>query len=863
MNRGSEFRKWDLHIHSLYSNLNNNFEENKETHAPNKERYLEVLKDNGIAAIGLTNYFNFSDDDFELQKYLEKNGITTFLNLELRLSNINKSDQLFDYHIIFNNTLDHKIIQNVLAVLHASTGPNSKPFNFLTTDEIRDTAHISLDTLLKELSTNSDIKGQYLTGFLSRGHGSATSDATGKSQSVYEEVCSRSDLIIHSSCNDPATCTDPHCSHNNLEKDRDFWLHHSRYVKPLLQSSDAHSFEDIGTKFSWIKADTTFNGLKQILFEPEDRICLDKKKPQLEKDELVIDRLIYNDKPIALSEGLNSIIGGRGNGKSTLLNSIGKRLDPNFPKEKYDLSQNNNKFDVIWRDQTENTPRKIEYIGQNYMFDMSTDPNKLKEMINDIIIAKQLNEPVKQYNSGCMQLGTTIEKLLKEYFSSVDEEKNLQKPEVEKDSAEKRLHNYQEQSQKILSNNNLTDSDKTLLHGKIEEKKHLSLQLANLQNQLSILSNINTQDFRILYTGQLNADIDKVFSAVMDKVNNYAQIEVSSTVSTINTRLQEEIVTINNAINNIKNDKLFKKGEIISQNSTELANLNTLIQKSEQELLAIETYEKNLKMIRNKKETTKNQIIEYYKEYESLREELSTTFEISSEGLEIKLFFKPKDFYNEFDFINGQGHAKNDFINRLQDNFSAEIDHIFDCEDLKYNAGKSKDDLIKHFFSTNFYEYNYSVVYQGDEFQNMSPGKRSFVILKLILDFSDSKVPVLIDQPEDNLDNRSIYNELTQYLRRTKKVRQIIVVTHNPNVVVGADSENIIVANKTSMQYPNENDIEFDYINGSLEDNKSSDSAYFLSQHSIQDHIFDILEGGKEAFKKRERKYIDTSLQSN
>ena len=76
--------------------------------------FIQKLRMRIFPAIGLTNYFNFTDDDFNLKTRLEENGIVTFLNLEVRLSNINKSDQLFDYHIIFDNTLDDGIIKNLL-----------------------------------------------------------------------------------------------------------------------------------------------------------------------------------------------------------------------------------------------------------------------------------------------------------------------------------------------------------------------------------------------------------------------------------------------------------------------------------------------------------------------------------------------------------------------------------------------------------------------------------------------------------------------------------------------------------------------------------------------------------------------------
>lgn len=81
----------------------------------------------------------------------------------------------------------------------------------------------------------------------------------------------------------------------------------------------------------------------------------------------------------------------------------------------------------------------------------------------------------------------------------------------------------------------------------------------------------------------------------------------------------------------------------------------------------------------------------------------------------------------------------------------------------------------------------------------MSEGKTAFVILRLLLDFSTNEYPILIDQPEDDLDNRAIFGDLVTYLREKKIKRQIILVTHNPNIVVGGDAEEIIVANQQGI----------------------------------------------------------------
>ena len=165
--------------------------------------------------------------------------------------------------------------------------------------------------------------------------------------------------------------------------------------------------------------------------------------------------------------------------------------------------------------------------------------------------------------------------------------------------------------------------------------------------------------------------------------------------------------------------------------------------------------------------------------------------------------------------------------------------------------------VVTEFLTHSWYSLDYSLTYQGDNFVNMSEGKQAFVILKLLLDFSDKKCPILIDQPEDSLDNRAIYHELVAYIKRKKKERQIILVTHNSNVVVSADAENVIVANQEGADTPNLGGLKFQYINGALEDTKQRDekAEYILSSQGIREHICDILEGGRVAFEKREQKY--------
>jgi DNA repair exonuclease SbcCD ATPase subunit len=83
----------------------------------------------------------------------------------------------------------------------------------------------------------------------------------------------------------------------------------------------------------------------------------------------------------------------------------------------------------------------------------------------------------------------------------------------------------------------------------------------------------------------------------------------------------------------------------------------------------------------------------------------------------------------------------------------------------------------------------------GVALENLSPGTKGIVLLILYLgmDIGDSR-PLIVDQPDENLDNESIYRLLTSYFKSAKKRRQIVLITHNPNLVVNGDSEQIVVA---------------------------------------------------------------------
>ena len=167
----------------------------------------------------------------------------------------------------------------------------------------------------------------------------------------------------------------------------------------------------------------------------------------------------------------------------------------------------------------------------------------------------------------------------------------------------------------------------------------------------------------------------------------------------------------------------------------------------------------------------------------------------------------------------------------------------------------TEEDFYNWLYSTKYYNISYSIKFNNIELKNLSPGLKGVALLILFLELDEKdRRPILIDQPEENLDNRSVYNTLVKYFRNAKKRRQVIIVTHNPNLVVNTDSEQVIV---TDFDYGLEKQhSRIFYVSGSLENTFKDDSSIIaLEKQGIREHVCLILEGGKDAFEKREKKY--------
>ncbi len=133
-------------------------------------------------------------------------------------------------------------------------------------------------------------------------------------------------------------------------------------------------------------------------------------------------------------------------------------------------------------------------------------------------------------------------------------------------------------------------------------------------------------------------------------------------------------------------------------------------------------------------------------------------------------------------------------------------------------------------------DVQYNATGGGDRFLSIeegSPGQRTAALLAFLLSYGDE--PLILDQPEDDLDNLLIYDLVVTQLRNIKRHRQIIVVTHNANIVVNGDSEMIIALAP---------------INGET----TKDCYGSLQDQNVRKTICSIMEGGSKAFEDRYRR---------
>jgi len=895
--KGSEWRKWDLHFHTPSSY------DYKDKNQTNQD-LINALVQKKISVVAVTDHHIIDVTRIkELQELGEKHNITVLPGIEFRAEM--RGTEPIHFIAIFPE--DSNIEHNWSEIY--SKADIGKQKNDNKNDEeiycdLKDTC-----SLVKEL-------------------GGLLSIHAGKKSNSIEEITNALPHAIAQK-KDIAGLID--IFELGKEADQDDYNNivfpAIKQIKPMILCSDNHDAKNYSLKQNcWIKANPSFNGLKQTLYEPQGRVRIQEEEPERKTKYSVIDAVrfidkstqnIFDQKWIELNPNLNSIIGGKSSGKSLLIYHIAKTIDEErinsinnesrpYSKIEYTFEENDNfNFEVRWADgvttklkDPDKPNRAITFLPQLYLNRLAEDQ---KEELNRLV-DKLLSDSFPEYQEFRKSNKAQLEDIKTEIFGVIDSYYKT------KDALSTKEKELKELGDKYAIKRNLA-----VIKDKIENiRKESSFSPEEEKNYNELTKNI--EEFKASITDteflisaleitrqSINSFKDDLSNELLDKINDNIKAkypvvpeQISNRITEITKKLVAEMTkTIETSITNefvvlkeekdrlkalkadkhkaveeiqefakiVKNQELFKK--LLEEEESEKKKLGTISEKEKE----IEKLKEKLTIDSIKAKYSElykcyQDIVDKNKNYKSIPDTdnltLESSIKINKKKFQenyIRKINKKKSLAQQFGrFFNEENEYLFNEKKHLS-NTNTMIDKIIQGK-VSLNQGFDEKNTIMSLLDDYFY-IDYNLLQDGDDLIKMSPGKRGIILFQLFLHLSKSTNPILIDQPEDNLDNRTVYQELNDFIKAKKSKRQIIIVSHNPNLVVSTDSENIIVANQDGQNKSGKNaKFKFEYVNGAIELSyvKNSNKG-ILFQKGIRQHVCDILEGGEEAFEKRETKY--------
>jgi len=450
--KGSEWRKWDLHIHTPGTKLSDCYKADGDIWG----EYIDYLEKSTVQAFGVTDYFSCDNYFALIEKYKIKYPSTKkvfFPNIELRFAEaISKDDSNPNIHMIFDNNdgeCTKEQIQKFISKLKILSISDSGADVFCSElKNIRDfeSASVTIESLKSALKETFGNKKPYLISFPANNDGVKTTDTTSpRKVKASDTMDNLADLFFGNS------------------KNKEWFLSNKRYdvgdsqPKPVVSGSDAHSFYElerlegnvINFEPTWIKADLTFRGLKQICFEPETRVFIGAEPPLQERKTSYATKFIsklkinqikgyngnngewFKDVDIPINPELTVIIGNKGSGKSALVDMIG--LLGESKSEEYFSFLSDNRFgkkgyaenfeaEIEWESKTNpkkkklsdkvdsKEPELVKYLPQSYVEDLTNDDGiiKLREKVEEVVFShvKQTDRMGKEEFAELLDLKT-------------------------------------------------------------------------------------------------------------------------------------------------------------------------------------------------------------------------------------------------------------------------------------------------------------------------------------------------------------------------------------------------------------------------------------------------------------------------
>ena len=926
---GSEWRKWDLHVHVPGTKLSDGYDKNSDG-TLNWDRAADIIEKSDVAVVGITDYFSventFGFIEFFRKKYPGSEKLL-LVNVELRLNEaVNGNLQNVDFHVLVSDTVTKDQVERYLS--HLKTQIKDGNDRQKSCSELKgkdyEAATVTRDDLTNAFTDAFGRRAEptdYLM-YLAPANNNGLRAERGNQRKA--NLADNIDKLVHAIFGKDADNTAWY-----LKTDRYEDSAQESKAKPVFGGSDAHNFADLeawlgkaleneSTRqvITWVKADPTFEGLQQTLVEPQERVSITELKPDAKDDYRVIKKVTFSgsaDFPegIVFNPNLNAVIGSRSSGKSALLAHIAHAVDPGYTVSQQAVAANSKTPEkelgpasgISWS-QASSTVCTVEwanglkgdgqviYIPQNWLFQISDNPKEVTNKIRPVLeshFESYFREHERQLGA-VKTANAAVEKSVGRWFELAESLKTLDTEIKELGSKKSVTHardKIVEQIAELRSANSLSETDLEKyqvvtndIDAKIARQAEMEVEAEQLDPYVladagGLFSTVpNMVSVQTYLTPDIENVPPKLRDALVALVAESDQIlvgKVEAAIAAYRNGLSTELVTLENNVKALQQDNK----ELIDKHTANAA-LDELVKRQKAQEASLDKIEK-LEARRTELQDNQKAATEDVKKQSQVRaialDSLVTTFSSVPRELDqltfgvalgldldtVRALSQPFNKNEKGAYLKGEGDEQLVNVEKAQGDPQAFMDELF-SKRQKLNKGNQPIDIAKQVLGATA-EIRFTAQLEGDsiggfERSTMTPGKRALFALTLILGEAEDQWALLIDQPEDDLDNRSIYREIVQYLVKQKKQRQIILVTHNANLVVGADAEEVLVANRHGDDRKNKDGRTFDYLTGSLEHSEAHKvAAYDLDRMGIREHAVEILDGGEEAFQKRREKY--------
>jgi ABC-type dipeptide/oligopeptide/nickel transport system ATPase component len=851
-------------------------------------KYIKQLKSENINIGLITNHNKFDLAEFkELRKIAEKEDIYLLPGLEFSVKDGAKGLHLliaFDDEWIYNKENKNYIQDFIGAAFLGITGYDSPPYNKNSKFDLIET-YETLNTFKKDYffvlahvddscGLFNELEGKNLDGFVNSEAFRKKVFGLQKSRKI-DNRKKLTELICR---NIPAYVEGTDCATNGIEG-----LGKGNEVKGITQKTylkigafnlDAVKFalRDTANRLSENFPDIQKSYLKSITFNTRD--------PK------------WRDKKLNFNGAMNNLIGIRGSGKSTILETVRYALDIPIGKNAKKIDY---KEKILQRFIGSGGKVEVEIIdkyGKKYIAEKiygettsiyEIKSNGEREFKHNLKINAIINKPLYYGQEDLTEIGEEqtqnedlIAKLMGDKLESVRreiEEQNYKVISLVNDinKIEKQLEQKEEIEAKKAAIENEIKIFKEL---KIDEKLSKQIEFNKDSNRLdsilefetNIINSLNElhSDYKDAFARYLSYESNEnteLFTRVYNSFGKFQEYfnQISQTIQLLNTekvkieqireefklkydKLKEEFSEIKRTINrpNIEADTYVKLSKDLDLQNAKLIEIKKLVEKRKLQKNALNVALKDLKDLWHKEFLMIQEEVEKLNaDQQRLNPDLPT--------LKIEVEFKGnKKKFSEFltSTCRGSGLRENHYEQILEYPDLIEVYNDLAIEGSKINNALSGGNTLANFktkFSENinaFLTYRvpdkYTIYYKDRPLGEHSLGQRASALIIFILTLKENDL-IIIDQPEDDLDNQTIYTDVISELKKLKKQTQFLFATHNPNIPVLGDCEQVI-----SCSYSSDS---IDTTIGSIDD------------INIQEKIINIMEGGDEAFNQRKMIY--------